>query len=185
MDFSNVFLFGFKFFKTKVIMLIIDFDISMDSINGFCVNCRSRLYPEGRFEYSKDIYQDLTKLRNEIKSSKDLKKFSKQIKSIEKKITLFHGIAVNKILKKTKVKVDFIGFHGQTIFHSYIEKISMQLGDGKLLSALTKKKVIYDFRQNDLKNNGLGAPLTPIFHKLLCRKFKIKEQTSILGQACV
>ena len=93
------------------------------------------------FKYPKDIYQDLTKLRNKIKSSKDLKKFSKQIKSIEKKITLFHGIAVNKILKKTKVKVDFIGFHGQTIFHSYIEKISKQLGDGKLLSALTKKKL--------------------------------------------
>jgi len=133
------------------------------------------------FKYPKDIYQDLTKLRNKIKSSKDLKKFSKQIKSIEKKITLFHGIAVNKILKKTKVKVDFIGFHGQTIFHSYIEKISKQLGDGKLLSALTKKKVIYDFRQNDLKNNGLGAPLTPIFHKLLCRKFKIKEQTIFIN----
>ena len=35
------------------------------------------------------------------------------------------------------------------------------------LSKLTKKTVVYDFRQNDLKNGGQGAPLTPIFHQLL------------------
>ena len=31
------------------------------------------------FEYPKDIYQNLTKLRDKIKSSKDLKKHRKQI----------------------------------------------------------------------------------------------------------
>ena len=45
-----------------------------------------------------------------------------------------------------------IGFHGQTIYHNSDEKISKQLGDGKLLSQLTKKTVIYNFRQNDLEN---------------------------------
>ena len=34
-----------------------------------------------------------------------------------------------------------------------------------LLSQLTKKTVIYNFRQNDIKNGGEGAPLTPIFIK--------------------
>ena len=62
---------------------------------------------------------------------------------------------------------DIIGFHGQTIFHNPKEKLSVQLGDGKLLSQLTKKTVVYNFRQNDLKNGGQGAPLTPIFHQLL------------------
>ena len=51
------------------------------------------------------------------------------------------------------------------------KKFLKQLGDGKLLAALTKKTVIYDFRQNDLKNGGHGAPLTPIFHKLLKTNF--------------
>ena len=41
------------------------------------------------FEYPKNIYQDLTKLRDKIKKRKDLKKFKKKIKSIEKNITLF------------------------------------------------------------------------------------------------
>jgi anhydro-N-acetylmuramic acid kinase len=50
------------------------------------------------------------------------------------------------------------------------------LGDGKLLSTLTKKKVIYDFRQEDLKNNGQGAPLTPIFHNLLSKNINKQNQ---------
>ena len=78
-------------------------------------------------------------------------------------------------------KIDFIGFHGQTIYHNPIEKISKQLGDGNLLSQLTKKTVIYDFRQNDIKNNGEGAPLTPIFHKLIINKKKIELPVCILN----
>ena len=30
----------------------------------------------------------------------------------------------------TDKKIDFIGFHGQTIYHSPTEKISKQIGDG-------------------------------------------------------
>ena len=79
-----------------------------------------------------------------------------------------------KLLKNLRSNIDFIGFHGQTIYHNAKEKISKQLGDGKLLSQLTKKTVIYDFRQNDLKNGGQGAPLTPMFHKLLTINTNLK-----------
>ena len=34
---------------------------------------------------------------------------------------------------------------------------------------------MYDFRQNDLKNGGQGAPLTPIFHNLIANKYLKKE----------
>ena len=122
------------------------------------------------FEYPKNIYKNLTSLRDKIKSPKDLKKYQKQIESVEKEITIFHAKAVNEILKKTKVDVEFIGFHGQTIFHNAKKKISKQLGDGKLLSKLTNKTVVYDFRKNDLQNGGEGAPLTPIFHQLIAKK---------------
>ena len=127
------------------------------------------------FEYPKNIYKNLTLLRDKIKSTKDLKKHQKQIKSIEKEITIFHAKAVNETLKKNRIKVDFVGFHGQTIFHNAKEKITKQLGDGKLLSKLTKKTVVYEFRQKDLKNGGEGAPLAPIFHQLLKKKFNIKQ----------
>ncbi len=157
---------------------------SMDGVDASIIQSdgekKYKVILDKYFEYPEDIYKDLTKLKDKIKSFKDLRKFSKKIKSIEKEITLFHAKAVNEILKKTQVNVDFIGFHGQTIYHKTDDpiirnKISRQLGDGKLLSKLTNKIVISNFRENDLKNGGQGAPLTPIFHGLLAKKFKIKS----------
>ena len=122
------------------------------------------------FEYGKDIYLKLTNLRDKITTSKDLSKYSAELKLIEKEITLFHAKIANIMIKiNTEIEPEIIGFHGQTIFHDSQKKISVQLGDGKLLSQLTKKTVVYDFRQNDLKNDGQGAPLTPIFHQHLVR----------------
>ena len=132
------------------------------------------------FKYPESIYNDLTLLRDKIKTLKDLKKHQKKIKIVEKDITIFHAESVDKILKKTRFNVDFIGFHGQTIFHNPELKISKQLGDGKLLSKLTKRKVVYDFRQKDLKNNGQGAPLTPVFHQLLNKKLKNQIKTEAI-----
>jgi len=156
---------------------------SMDGVDASIIQSdgetKYKVIVDKYFEYPQVIYKNLTKLRDKIKSYKDLEKFSKEVKNIEKEITLFHAKAVNEILKKTKVKVNFIGFHGQTIYHNSKEKISKQLGDGKLLSKLTKKTVIYNFRKNDLKNGGQGAPLTPIFHKMLAKKFNLKNVTFI------
>ena len=100
---------------------------------------------------------------------------SKEIKLLEKEITLFHAKAVNEIIKEFETNIDFIGFHGQTIYHNAKEKISKQLGDGKLLSKITKKTVVYDFRQNDLNNGGEGAPLTPIFHQMLHTNYQLEN----------
>ena len=130
------------------------------------------------FEYDSDIYKNIHKLKEKINNSQDLKVLSKEIIELEKKITLFHAKVFTELSHE---KVDFIGFHGQTIFHNAVEKISKQLGDGKLLSKLTKKNVIYNFRENDLKNGGQGAPLAPIFHKLLVDNKKIDLPVTILN----
>ena len=158
---------------------------SMDGVDASIIQSdgktKYRAVLDMYFEYSKDIYENLTIFRDKIKNSKDLKKFSKELKLLEKKITLFHAKVVGEILIKSNMNVDFIGFHGQTIYHNAKEKISKQLGEGKLLSKLTKKKVIYNFRQEDLKYGGQGAPLTPIFHKLLVSQFKIYQPVVILN----
>jgi len=131
------------------------------------------------YNYDQNIFKNIHDLKDEINDSKDLNNLSNKIQLLEKDITIFHADVVNKIIKDFKSNIDFIGFHGQTIFHNEKEKISKQLGDGKLLAKLTKRTVIYDFRQNDLKNGGNGAPLTPIFHKLLKKIFKISHATFV------
>ena len=127
------------------------------------------------FEYESKIRQKILNIRAKILFPGDLIKHDSEIKKIEREITLFHANVVRDILNNNKIDVDLLGFHGQTIFHDSKEKITKQLGDGKLLSQLTKKKVVYDFRQNDLKNGGQGAPLTPIFHNLIANKY-LKEE---------
>ena len=125
------------------------------------------------FDYDKDFYQKLTNLRDKIFSSKDLNRYAAELKEIEKEITLFHVKVADIMIKKnTDWEPDIIGFHGQTIFHNSNEKLSVQLGDGNLLSQLIRKTVVYDFRQNDLKNGGQGAPLTPIFHQTIKSRLK-------------
>ena len=133
------------------------------------------------FEYDNKIYENLHKLRGKILKSDDLKKNEDEINHLEREITLFHAKIVNRILKLIDKKIDFIGFHGQTIYHNSIEKISKQIGDGNLLSQLTKKTVVYDFRQNDIQHGGEGAPLTPVFHNLIVKNKSIEVPVIILN----
>ena len=137
------------------------------------------------YEFDDDLRKKLTDLRRKINISSDLNKYSDELRLIEKKLTIFHTNIVSEVLNKHNHNVDLVGFHGQTIFHNSQEKISIQLGDGKLLSQMIKKIVINNFRQNDLENNGQGAPLTPIFHQLisniLSKKNKIQFPINIIN----
>ena len=128
------------------------------------------------FEYNESLQQQLIELRNLISNINDLKLYSSRLNELEREMTLFHSKIVIDISSKYQDEVDFVGFHGQTIFHNPEQKISKQLGDGKLMSQLVKKKIIYNFRQEDMTNKGQGAPLTPIFHNLLSKKINEKHQ---------
>ena len=60
----------------------------------------------------------------------------------------------------------YIACHGQTVHH--IDKvISVQLLDYKLLFNTYNKPIIHNFRENDIKNGGNGAPLMPFLDWLL------------------
>jgi len=131
------------------------------------------------FEYDSDIYQEIHNLKEKIIGIKDLEKHPKELLELERKITLFHA----KVIKQLKLnnKDILIGFHGQTIYHNSEEKISKQLGDEKLLYQLTKKRIIFDFRKNDILNGGEGAPLAPIFHQLIASQKKISLPVCVLN----
>ena len=136
-------------------------------------------------EFDKDLQDKLLNLRDKLSTVEDLNTYLSEIESLEREITIFHCKIINNVLKEKIDKVDLIGFHGQTIFHDSNQRISKQLGDGMLLSQLTKKIVINNFRNQDLKNGGQGAPLTPVFHNLICNSiynnFKIHFPINIIN----
>ena len=162
---------------------------SMDGLDASIIrsdgNTEYSIILDRYFEYGPNIRQNLINLRSKIAEENDLKNHHEEIKLIERELTIFHAEAVNNILNELKIEVDFLGFHGQTIYHDSKKKLSKQIGDGRLLSQMTKKLVIYDFRQNDIKNGGEGAPLASVYHKLIVeilnKQKKIKLPITILN----
>ena len=128
-------------------------DASIIQSNG---DNKYKLLLDKYYQYDNEIYNDLHKAREKINNSEDLKKHSNELNNLSRKITIFHAKIVQEL--SSSLTIDLVGFHGQTIFHSSKEKISKQIGDAHLLSQLTKKDIIFNFRQNDILNGGEGAP---------------------------
>ena len=76
------------------------------------------------------------------------------------------------ILSNFVQMAEIIGIHGQTILH-IPKKKSIQIGDPKKLFKKFKRKIVSDFRLNDIKNHGDGAPISPIYHKNLINELSM------------
>ena len=88
----------------------------------------------------------------------------------EQMMTDAHAAVVRSLLDLSHVRareINMIGFHGQTIFHDPAHGFTWQIGDGQSLARQTGIPVINDFRTNDVKQGGQGAPLIPIYHAAL------------------
>ena len=133
------------------------------------------------FNYPEEFRKRLSTFILNINNRADIEENISTYKSLERDLTLYHSKISKKIISENNLNIQLIGFHGQTIIHKPKDGYSIQMGDANLLSQELKEKVIYNFRANDIKNGGEGAPLTSIYHKLLIKKFKINNPTLILN----
>lgn len=143
--------------------------IRTDGLNIF------EVVKDNYFEFPHKISDKYKNLKKKINHKEDLIKYYKELVEFEREITLFTAKVVNEIKLDNELIIDLVGFHGQTIYHNASERITKQLGNGNLLSQLTKLNIVYEFRINDIKHGGQGAPLAPIFHLLLHKKFNLKN----------
>ena len=132
-------------------------------------------------KYPSEFKKRLSSFIQNVNDMRDIKINMSTYKSLERDLTLHHSKISKAIIEKNNCTIQLIGFHGQTIIHKPKDGYSIQMGDANLLSQVLKEKVIYNFRANDIKNSGEGAPLAPIYHKLLIKKFKINNPTLILN----
>ena len=68
-------------------------------------------------------------------------------------------------------KLDFLCSHGHTALHNPEKGYTYQIGNRKELSKNLNKTVVCDFRVQDVKLGGQGAPLVPIGDKLLFSEY--------------
>ena len=74
-----------------------------------------------------------------------------------------------------------VGFHGQTFAHDPATFRTHQAGDGAALAQKLGVPVVWDFRTNDVKLGGQGAPLAPIYHYALAQKANLNGRVGFLN----
>ena len=79
------------------------------------------------------------------------------------------------------VDADLVAFHGQTTLHLPEEGRTRQIGDGQSLTRALGVPVVSDFRSEDMRHGGQGAPLAPFYHFALARMLEISEPVAFLN----
>jgi len=102
-----------------------------------------------------------------------VEKIIDQIHKIDIDYGTFIGEAINDFISSFNLNdIDLISSHGHTVFHQPDIGKTLQIGNGMIISKITGIKTVNNFREQDVKLGGQGAPLVPIGDKLLFKKYK-------------
>tara|TARA_Y100000590_G_scaffold182080_1_gene207510 strand:+ start:2693 stop:3814 length:1122 start_codon:yes stop_codon:yes gene_type:complete len=158
---------------------------SMDGLDLSLIETDGKKFSKILFEKSYDYSENYrNKLRKLILNLPNTKK--KQIKYIAENEEFITNLIVKNIKKflnniNYNKKIDLIGFSGQTIYHNPEKGYSLQIGSGDKIYKEIKIPVVSNFRENDMKNGGEGAPIGSYYHKHIINKIKGKKAILNLG----
>ena len=107
------------------------------------------------------------------KLSEAFNKSEAELKELDIEYGKFLGKVTKKFIKKYEFDPKLIASHGHTIFHAPEKSYTLQIGNGQEIANATGITTINDFRTEDVKKGGQGAPLVPIGDKYLFADFPI------------
>jgi anhydro-N-acetylmuramic acid kinase len=100
------------------------------------------------------------------------KKSLEEIKEIDVVYSKKLAKIINEFIEEFSInKIDFVSSHGHTAIHDPSNLITYQMGNLSTLSTEINQKVICDFRVQDVKLGGEGAPLVPVGEKYLFHEY--------------
>ena len=128
------------------------------------------------FDYNEDTQKYIYKILEVYQAEfpeEIVEKFSKvtgfsgiELLRFSNEFAVFCGETCKRFIDQSSFNVDAIGSHGHTVFHFPQESLTYQLGNGAIISQISEREVICDFRTSDIASGGIGAPFAPIidFH---------------------
>jgi len=128
---------------------------------------------EKTYKYSQNYRSKLKKIINYLNKIKSIK-INQYVKNQEGIVTNKFIQIIKKFIKEYNIKyssIDYIGISGQTVFHDPKNKKTIQLGSCKKIQKIIKLKIVGNFRENDIKNGGQGAPIAAFYHNYILKNF--------------
>ncbi len=107
---------------------------------------------------------------NQLKSAVDFSKAELEILN-QNYTQLLSQIIVNFIEKYQISNLDAVCSHGHTILHQPQNGFTLQIGNLPEIATLTGQKIVCDFRVEDVRLGGQGAPLVPIGDRILFSEY--------------
>jgi len=158
-------------------------DGALVELEGFGENTKVKLIEFVNEEIPEEVKNEIRQCCTMDKSSSAL------ICSLNYKLGYLFADAVKKVCKKADFDInnlDFVGSHGQTIFHipkayETFTKSTLQIGEPAVIAYETGAKVVSNFRTMDIAAGGEGAPLVPYTEYLLYRSDKNRALQNIGG----
>lgn len=96
-----------------------------------------------------------------------------QLNILNDSYTLLLGNIIKVFIDKHSIiDIDAVCSHGHTILHQPQNGFTLQIGNLPKIASIVKEKVICDFRVQDVKLGGQGAPLVPIGDRILFNEYR-------------
>ncbi len=129
--------------------------------------------PSGGHPYPPEVKAELREALNTARQLKSRTERPGLLGALEETLTGLNAAAIAQFLAVNAIDpgtISVVGYHGQTVLHDVARKLTVQLGDGRLLAARTGFEVVYDMRAADVAAGGQGAPLVPVYHRALAAR---------------
>ena len=95
-----------------------------------------------------------------------------ELQNIDDNYTAYLAKTIKAFIADNNIKnIDSVCSHGHTALHQPEKNITYQIGNKKYLSELLHQTVVCDFRVQDVKFGGQGAPLVPVGDKFLFSEY--------------
>lgn len=107
---------------------------------------------------------------NQLKSAVDYPETA--LEKLNQEYTTLLATIISTFIEKHKIEnLDAVCSHGHTILHQPKNGFTLQIGNLPEIATLIHQTVVCDFRVQDVKLGGQGAPLVPIGDRILFSEY--------------